>query len=125
MIIVVRRKATDGVATLGEMFVDGIHECFTLEPPNPIPAGTYDLIINWSERFKRLMPLVCNVPGHSGIRIHWGNWAKDTEDCLLVGQTIGNDFIGHSVAEFDTLFLKIQHALDNGSLTITYIDGEV
>lgn len=123
MIIVVRRQLSDGVATLGEMFIDGTHECFTLEPPNPIPAGTYQLIVNWSERFKRLMPLVVGVPGHEGIRIHWGNWAKDTEDCLLVGEIRGADFIGHSVDAFNTFFQKLQDALNVGEVSITYLDG--
>jgi hypothetical protein len=32
------------------------------------------------------MPLIENVKGYSGIRIHSGNSAKDTEGCLLVGK---------------------------------------
>lgn len=125
MILVVRRKPSDGVATLGELFIDGVHECFTLEPPNPISAGTFDLTIDWSPRFQRLMPHVNNVPGHEGIRIHWGNWAKDTEDCLLVGEIIGKDFVGHSVEEFNRLFQKLQDALAIEPCSITYLDGEV
>lgn len=125
MILVVRRKPSDGVATLGELFIDGVHECYTLEPFDPVPAGTYDLVIDWSPKFNRELPRVVNVPGHVGIRIHWGNWAKNTEDCLLVGETIGQDFIGHSVAEFDRLFKKLQDALVEGPLKITYLDGEI
>lgn len=118
----VKRQPSDGVATLGELVIDGQHECWTLEPPSPIPAGTYDLIIDFSQRFQRLMPHVLNVPGHTGIRIHWGNWAKNTLDCLLVGQTQGKDFVGQSVAEFDVLFQKLQDALAQDSVTISYVD---
>lgn len=103
----VRREKPDGIATLGKLYIDGVFECFTLEPPDPIPAGTYPLTINWSIRFGRTMPQVCSVPGHTGIRIHWGNWRKDTEDCTLVGTTEGKDFIGHSVDEFNRLYDKI------------------
>jgi hypothetical protein len=125
MILIVRRKVSDGVATLGELFINGQHECFTLEPSMPILAGTYNLTIDWSPRFQRLMPHVNTVPGHEGIRIHWGNWTKDTEDCLLVGTTLGTDFIGHSVEEFDRLFIKLQDALMLGPCSITYLDGVV
>ena len=120
--LIVQRQASDEVATMGQLFLADAPECFTLEPPTPIPAGTYPLSIYWSPRFQRLMPHVDGVPGHTGILIHWGNWAKDTEDCLLVGSVEGTDFVGHSVAEFDTLYQKVQAASQNGNLTITYID---
>lgn len=122
MSYIVQRRKSDGVSTLGQLWINGAPECYTLEPPNPIPAGTYDLAITFSPRFARLMPHVENVPGHEGILIHWGNWAKDTEDCLLVGIVIGKDFIGQSKTEFDTLFLKINDDLNDGPLTITYFD---
>jgi|SRR5271157_3347241 len=118
----VQRQPSDGTATLGELLIDGVHECWTLEPPDTFAAGTFDLTINLSQRFQRLMPLVNNVPGHTGIRIHWGNWRKDTEDCTLVGETEGTDFVGHSVDEFNILFQKLQDALAEGPVTITYMD---
>jgi hypothetical protein len=118
----VQRQPSDGVATLGELLIDGVHECWTLEPPEPIDAGTYDLVIDQSVRFGRLMPHVLNVPNHTGIRIHWGNWRKDTKDCTLVGETEGKDFIGQSVDEFNILFQKLQDALAEGPVTITYAD---
>jgi hypothetical protein len=119
---VVQRQPSDGVSTLGELLIDGQHYCWTLEPPDPILAGTYGLTITWSPRFTRLMPLVGPVPGHSGIRIHYGNWADNTDDCLLVGETQGKDFIGHSVDEFNILFRTIQDSLTQGETTISYVD---
>lgn len=122
MRIYVQRDKPDGISTTGKMFIDGVFECFTLEPPDPFAAGTFDLVIDRSIRFNRLMPHVLNVPLHVGIRIHWGNWRKDTEDCTLVGKTEGKDFIGHSVEEFNLFFQKLTDALLQGPITISYLD---
>jgi len=125
MRITVQRQTQDGVSTIGEMLIDGTHECWTLEPANPILAGTYDLIIDFSRHFQRLMLHVLNVPPcppDRGIRIHWGNIAANTEGCTLVGETDGKDFVGKSVDEFNVLFGKIQDALQEGPVTITYVD---
>lgn len=122
MKLTVQRQLTDSISTTGEMLIDGVHACYTLEPAKPIPAGTYDLTIDLSTRFKRLMPHVLDVPGYSGIRIHWGNWARNTEGCTLVGETDGEDFIGKSVDEFNDLFLTLQEGLADGPVTITYLD---
>ena len=119
---VVQRQTSDGVSTLGELLIDGVHYCWTLEPADPIPEGTYDLTIDWSVRFTRLMPHVLDVPGYTGIRLHWGNVAENTIGCTLVGETQGKDFIGHSVDEFNILFQKIQKALAEGPCVITYLD---
>jgi hypothetical protein len=112
------------------MFLDGVYECDTLEPPvktdgtkpRAILAGTYDLIIAMSVRFKRLMPLLLNVPGFTGVEIHWGNIPADTEACTVVGETHAANFVGHSVAEFDLLFVKLQDAVNAGPCTVTYLD---
>ena len=122
MKIVVQRQIQDAISTTGEMLIDGTHSCWTLEPATPIPAGTYDLAIDMSTRFKRLMPHVLNVPGYEGIRIHWGNYAENTEGCTLVGRTQGEDFIGHSVDEFNALFQTLQQGVAEGPVTITYLD---
>ena len=48
-----------------------------------IPRGYYDVRITYSPKYKRNMPLVVDVPGFSGVRLHSGNSAKDTEGCIL------------------------------------------
>lgn len=50
-----------------------------------IPEGKYRILITHSYKFKRELPLLLNVPGFKGIRIHGGNTKEDTEGCLLVG----------------------------------------
>ena len=56
-----------------------------------IPVGTYPLIIDMSNRFKKLMPHICNVDGFEGIRIHAGNTSEDTEGCVLLGWAVDKE----------------------------------
>ncbi len=51
-----------------------------------IPAGTYKVALTYSARFKRMLPLLLDVPYFTGIRIHAGNTHEDTEGCLLLGE---------------------------------------
>jgi len=104
-------------STIGELFINGVYECYTLEDKErpikikgetAIPKGTYKVIINQSNRFKRLLPLLINVPNFEGVRIHAGNTNHDTEGCILVGNTRSKDFIGQSRKAFDKLFKKMQ-----------------
>ncbi len=64
------------------------------------------------------MPHVLNVPGFTGIRIHSGNTDKDTEGCVLVGDTHSDNFIGNSRKAFARLFPILESA-SNVNLTIT------
>lgn len=115
---IVRFQFTDK-STIGRLYVDGVFECYTLEDKirdmkikgiTAIPAGIYKVIIDMSGRFKRLLPLLINVLGFSGIRIHIGNKPEDTEGCILVGQSFTTDWIGSSGKAFDALFAKMQAA---------------
>jgi len=49
-----------------------------------VPRGTYCVRVTYSNRFKTSLPLLLDVPGFEGIRIHGGNTASDTEGCILV-----------------------------------------
>lgn len=112
--------------TIGELYVDGARECFTLEdryraPPEPkvfgetaIPEGRYEVIINHSPHFGCDMPRLVDVPGYAGVLIHSGNVAADTEGCLLVGQSHGVDRIDLSRAAFASLFPKLKAAIARG-----------
>lgn len=113
------RKPSSASCTQGELFIDGVHECYTLEDVvrpvkvagiTAIPAGTYRVTVTVSPRFGRLLPLLNDVPGFSGVRIHPGNTAADTEGCILVGDDPQKDFLGRSRVAFDRLFAKINTA---------------
>lgn len=111
--------------TLGQLFVDGAFECYTCEDverpdgekihgKTAIPRGTYRVIVNHSNRFKRDLPLLVNVPNFEGIRIHPGNTAADTEGCILPGNILHADHVGQSRAAFNALFEKIEGAIASG-----------
>jgi hypothetical protein len=112
-------------STIGELYLDGSFECYTLEdcvraPGVKIPgktaigAGSFDVVIDMSARFKRRMPHVLDVPMFEGIRIHAGNTAADTEGCILVAVNRLVDRVTQSVIAYDRLFPKLDAALDAG-----------
>jgi len=107
-------------STIGKLSIDGVEECYTLEDPvrdkkikheTAIPAGIYEIIITWSPRFKVFLPLLLDVEGFSGIRIHPGNYPRDTSGCILVGTSAGTNIVKTSRKAFDKLFDKIEEAL--------------
>ena len=134
MHIRVMREPSINDTTLGSLFIDDHWQCHTLEDvirpagekvrnKTAIPPGRYKLILSMSNRFKKIMPEVLNVPMFSGIRIHSGNTAKDTAGCLLVGQTrsVETRSIGRSRAAYKALILKLTAAVKAGdTINITY-----
>ena len=84
-----------------------------------IPKGRYEVAITFSNKYKRMLPLLMNVPCYEGVRIHSGNRAEDTEGCILVGRDGGADFIGQSRKEFAELYPKIEEACKVGKVFIT------
>lgn len=108
--------------TIGVLHIDGTRECWTLEDEvrpdgikifgeTAIPAGIYRVDVTMSPRFKRELPLLINVANFSGVRIHPGNTAGDTEGCILVGRDRAADSILKSRDAFDALFAKIRAAI--------------
>lgn len=120
------RTATSSSCTTGQLLADGIHLCDTLEPPlvgsHPaIPPGSYTLDLTLSPRFRRLLPLVRDVPGRSGIRIHRGNTPSDTLGCILPGRLIPPDRIAASTdAELLITRLLLAQPSRSASLTIRH-----
>ncbi len=121
MKLVLHRTTFTDKSTIGELDVDGVLECFTLEDvvrpdgvkihgETAIPAGIYDVQLTMSPRFKRVLPLLLDVKNFIGVRIHPGNAASDTEGCILVGRSHRTDWIGQSQVAFNTLFAKLEAA---------------
>lgn len=143
MEIQVNRIARKDGYTIGRMSLNGEYFCDTLEDTDrglkdtmqvnevlakkikaqtAIPAGKYDVILTFSPRFKRVLPLLLNVKGFEGIRIHAGNTAeKDTEGCLLVGENKEKGKVINSRATLEKLMsvlLECEKRKEKISITI-------
>lgn len=109
MEIQLKRIAKKPTYTIGRLSINGHYICDTLEPTDrgldqnmtldeiksvkikgktAIPAGRYKVIMSYSPKFKKTLPLLLNVPAFSRILIHTGNTAKDTQGCILCGKNI-------------------------------------
>ena len=121
--------------TVGTLHVDGHFLCFTLEDrtrhidtiidkvaaETAVPSGTYELVVDKSQRFGKPLPRLLNVPYFTGIRIHAGNTAKDTEGCILLGLsfTSGTEFIGSSRKAMHILMAKLATATDKIEIEVS------
>ena len=120
MKLTLRRTTFTPQSTIGTLWLDGIFQCYTLEDAvhdgdkipgqTAIPPGLYKVVLNWSPRFRTIMPLLLSVPNFTGVRIHWGNYPKDTEGCILVGTVRGDDFVGNSRFAYSQLMEKLKTA---------------
>ena len=124
------RRWPKATCTIGELLIEGEWFCFTLEDverpekipgETAIPTGRYALVITHSQRFDMNLPLLLNVPGFTGIRIHAGNTGKDTHGCILVGRRAYEGSIGESRLALEALMLKLYKAKED--IWITVEDG--
>lgn len=117
--------------TQGELYQDGRFFCYTCEDAvreidgvpveqwkipaqTAIPKGRYKVIITFSNRFQKHLPLLLDVPGFKGIRIHAGNTEKDTEGCVLLGLTQVETGVANSRAAMAKFMAVLQAAIDRG-----------
>lgn len=142
MNLTLKRKVFTNVSTIGELFINDVYECDILEDVDrgltatmdikeidkvkvhaktAIPYGVYEVVITYSNRFKCLMPLLVDVKGYAGVRIHTGNTADHTEGCLLTGKMTGLDFVGNSRDKYATLFKKLTEACAKEKVILTII----
>jgi hypothetical protein len=131
MYIQLVRESFTNKSTEGKLFINGEFECYTLEDKDrflevntieqkvyaetAIPRGTYNVLLTRSPRFKKVLPLLEDVPYFEGIRIHAGNKPEDSEGCILVGSTNNlddDDWIGGSKVALKSLMSKMQEAVD-------------
>ena len=114
MQLVLKRRVSQGDATVGDLYINGQHACYTLEdlvreiPGVPvdqwkvkgataIPAGIYRVALEASPKYGPDTLTVQNVPGYQYIRMHAGNTSVDTEGCILLGlQATDSALVGGS-----------------------------
>ena len=137
MRITLIRIANRPTYCIGKLYIDGKWFCDTLEDTDrglddrmsleeikkmkikgetAIPTGIYQVLLTYSPKYKKIMPLINNVKGYSGIRIHSGNTHKDTEGCLLVGKNKEVGKVLDSRITFNALFKKLNQT--NGKIII-------
>ena len=76
------RKTKDGKAVRGCLRFER-QEIATLENADyVIPVGIYEVRVTYSPRFKRMLPMVMQVPGRSGIRFHRGTKPEHSKGCI-------------------------------------------
>lgn len=85
--------------------------CSTLENADYlIPALVYKVAVTQSPKFKRLLPVLEQVPNRTGIRIHRGTHPKHSKGCILVAR-----HMEHALTE---LFLKQQRTREEIRLEV-------
>lgn len=107
MKIEVKRLYKKPAYTVGKLYIDGVYQCDTIEDRDrglsqdddlrlidkvkiygetAIPAGDYPVIVSYSPKFGKNLPLLEHVPCFSGVRIHSGNTARDSLGCIILGE---------------------------------------
>lgn len=126
-----KRKFQKAGFSEGKLYINDGFECYTVEDTDrhlesggvkvqnqtAIPRGTYKVTISMSNRFKKFLIEVLDVPQFTGIRIHSGNSSKDTEGCIIVGSINArddDDWVGGSRIAYERLHARVKKALSNG-----------
>ncbi|MBI4815168.1 MAG: hypothetical protein HY791_02845 [Deltaproteobacteria bacterium] len=131
MEVFVDRHIFTTVSTGGIFIVEDMTLCFTLEdrirgPGIKVPKttaiapGRYRVVIDFSQRFQRMLPHVLDVPQYSGIRWHPGNRATDTEGCLLPGLERVQDGVLRSREAFVRIMNVLEPACRREKVFVTY-----
>lgn len=145
MEVKVSRFMFDKGYTMSRVYVDGELFSFSLEPFDAsinkntpiddikalkeeygkiaIPLGTYNLIYNWSNKYKKKLPLVLDTPGFAGVRFHSGNTVDDTKACLLLGKFYKNGCLYESRNTVNR-FIKYWEGKEFEQATVTYCYAE-
>jgi hypothetical protein len=133
MFILLKRQPSQADYMRGELFIDGIKQCETLEDERreikvkaetAIPDGQYEIKLRtegglhgkYSQKypFHKGMLWLQNVPNFEYIYIHTGNTDDHTEGCILVGMVKTQDGIGRSVEAYTNIYPQIADAIGRG-----------
>lgn len=114
--------------TLGKLFANGLFVCNTCEDADrflenggkkiqditAIPRGIYDVGITFSNRFQKPLPQLFDVDGFTGVRIHGGNTAENSQGCILVGQVRTATGIAKCADSLQRIIDMIEDCEDSG-----------
>ena len=98
------RQSPEGLCVRGKLYkVIRNQECFlcdTLENADYlVPALIYKVLVTRSPKFQRLLPILEQVPGRSGIRIHRGTKPEHSLGCILVSPADEQELTARFLAE--------------------------
>ena len=123
------RKYKKNDYTIGKMYINGEYFCDTVEDTDrglsqdmnnstiyakkiygktAIPTGRYSVVLSYSNKFKKTLPLLKDVLGFSGVRIHSGNTAEDSLGCIIVGENKIKGGVINSRATMERLMAKLR-----------------
>lgn len=123
--------------TIGKLYINDEYFCDTIEDidrglkssmsveyikkkkvyaETAIPTGTYKIEMTYSSKFKRILPLLVDVKGFSGIRIHRGNTEKDSSGCIVIGE---NKVKGRVINSTPYEVVLVKRLLDEDDIEIT------
>jgi hypothetical protein len=141
MELILERKIHNTDSTEGNLYVDSAWFCNTIEDKvrarpgewrnevkvygkTAIPYGRYPVLVTWSNRFKRMLTGVFNVPGFEVIRIHNGTSEKSSAGCIIV--SFKDDDKNHKLINdkkaMNDLCKKVEAAQKKGKVWITIVD---
>ncbi len=139
MELLLKRRYRNDKYTIGDLYIDGVWFSNVLEDVDrglsndmteeeikkikvygktAIPKGTYKVEVTYSPKFKRYLPILLNVKGFSGIRVHSGNTHEDTLGCLLVGFNKEKGKVLNSRVTSDKLTALLRNCEEEISITI-------
>jgi len=126
MKIKVIRHAFKDSYTIGKLYINDVYYCDTLEDKvrdltkekkvpgeTAIPTGTYEVYYTYSNRLGKYYPRINDVPQFTGILMHAGNTAVDTEGCILIGKNKVAGGLIESQATLTELRKKMLEAITN------------
>jgi len=138
MNLYVYRKIRKPTYTIGKFYIEVQFQCNTLEDPvrdlvdlnddgdfgdpdegkiygeTAIPAGKYQVKMQHSPTFNKLMPYLQDVPGFTEIMIHGISNTSQTKGCIGVGENVGNGRLVNGPAWSGVIREKITKAIHDG-----------
>jgi Family of unknown function (DUF5675) len=118
--MILKRIKFNQYGIFGELLDDANNHLFyTLEHSYDnvpkLPNGTYSCVIGnhrlegMTEDFQTFE--ITNVPGHTNILFHWGNYNDDSEGCVLLGMGVNDTMLLNSREAFKEFMQKLQNTL--------------
>lgn len=139
MDIHLERKIHNTKSTEGNLYINGKWFCHTIEDvvrakpgmwsykvkvygKTAIPYGTYPVLVTWSNRFKRMLTGVFNVPDFEGIRIHNGSTELSSAGCIIISYTALKGSLVNDKKAMNDLCKLVADAQKKEKIAITITD---